>query len=253
MEFLTSPTQKFDLPKRIARLGELATNLWWSWHPEAAHLFGRLDYDLWERLGHNPIRLLNEVGRARLNQLSKDKEYLEQYDALFAAFDEYFSKTSWSQKTHKELKKPISYFSMEYGLHETLPIYSGGLGVLSGDHLKEASDLGLPFIAVGFMYAQGYFTQRITEDGWQEALNNPLNFEHLPVSLVTKNGKPVTVSFDFPDRKLTAQIWEVRVGRVPLYLLDSNVESNSDYDRLLTARLYWSDLDRRIMQEVLLG
>lgn len=253
MDFITSPSQKFDLPKRIARLGELATNLWWSWHPEASHVFGRLDYDLWERLGHNPIRLLNEVGRARLDQLAKDKEYLEQYDELFEKFDAYFSKESWSQKTHKDLQKPIAYFSMEYGLHETLPIYSGGLGVLSGDHLKEASDLGLPFIAVGFMYAQGYFSQRITEDGWQEAINNPLRFEHLPVSLVTKNNQPVIISFDFPDRKLYAQIWEVRVGRVPLYLLDSNVEGNNDYDRLLTARLYWSDLDRRVMQEILLG
>ncbi|NWF64304.1 MAG: alpha-glucan family phosphorylase [Chloroflexi bacterium] len=253
MNFLTSPSQKFELPKRIARLGELATNLWWSWHPEASHVFGRLDYDLWERLGHNPIRLLNEVGRARLNKMAKDKEYLEQYDTLFHKFDAYFSKETWSQKSHADLKNPIAYFSMEYGLHETLPIYSGGLGVLSGDHLKEASDLGLPFIAVGFMYAQGYFSQRITEDGWQEAVNNPLRFEHLPVSLVMKDGKPVTVSFDFPDRKLTAQIWEVRVGRVPLYLLDSNVEGNSDYDRLLTARLYWSDLDRRVMQEILLG
>ncbi|MCE7861346.1 MAG: alpha-glucan family phosphorylase [Chloroflexi bacterium CFX2] len=253
MEFLTSPTQQFDLPKRIVRLGELATNLWWTWHPEASHLFGRLDYDLWERLGHNPIRLLNEVGRARLNQVANDREYLEHYDELFKGFDAYFSKESWSQKNQKDLKKPVAYFSMEYGLHETLPIYSGGLGVLSGDHLKEASDLRLPFIAVGFMYAQGYFSQRITEDGWQEAVNNPLNVEHLPVSLVKKNGKPVTTSFDLPDRRLTAQIWEVRVGRVPLYLLDSNVEGNDDYDRLLTARLYWSDLDRRVMQEVLLG
>ncbi|MCB0118007.1 MAG: alpha-glucan family phosphorylase [Anaerolineales bacterium] len=254
MEFLTTPTQKFDLPKRIERLGELATNLWWSWHPEASRLFGRLDYDLWERLGHNPIRLLNEIERARLDQSAKDKEYLELYDDLFKRFDDYFkSKKTWSQKTHSELKNPVAYFSMEYGLHETLPIYSGGLGVLSGDHLKEASDLGLPFVAVGFMYAQGYFSQRISEDGWQEAVNNPLTFEHLPVALVTKDGKPVTISFDFPDRKLTAQIWEVRVGRIPLYLLDSNVEGNNDYDRLLTARLYWSDLDRRIMQEVLLG
>lgn len=253
MEFLTSPSQKFDLPKRIARLGELATNLWWSWHPEAARLFGRLDYDLWERLGHNPIRLLNEVGRARLNQAAKDKEYLEYYDELFKKFDAYFSSGTWSQKTHPELKNPIAYFSMEYGLHETLPIYSGGLGVLSGDHLKEASDLGLPFIAVGFMYAQGYFSQRISEDGWQESLNNPLTFEHLPVSLVKRDGEPVTIDISFPDRSITAQIWEVRVGRVPLYLLDSNVEGNSDYDRLLTARLYWSDLDRRIMQEILLG
>lgn len=253
MEFLTSPSQKFDLPKRIARLGELATNLWWTWQPEATRLFGRLDYDLWERLGHNPIRLLNEIGSTRLAQSAKDKSYLKLYDAVFEKFDDYFKKETWSQAAHPDLKNPIAYFSMEYGLHETLPIYSGGLGVLSGDHLKESSDLGLPFIAVGFMYAQGYFSQRISEDGWQEALNNPLTFEHLPVSLVKRDGKPVTVHINLPDRAIHAQIWEVRVGRVPLYLLDSNVEGNADYDRLLTARLYWSDLDRRIMQEMLLG
>ena len=143
---------------------------------------------------------------------------------------------------------------MEFGLHETLPIYSGGLGVLAGDHLKEASDLGLPLTAVGFMYGQGYFSQRISEDGWQEALNNPLVFEDLPVLLVIeKTGNRVTIEVEFPDRNVTLQIWEVRVGRVPLYLLDSNVEGNSEIDRLLTARLYWSDLDRRVMQEVLLG
>jgi starch phosphorylase len=253
MKFITSPSQTFDLPKRIARLGELATNLWWTWHPEAARLFGRLDYDLWERLAHNPIRLLNEIERGRLKQAAKDKDYLALYDEVFGHFDEYFNKETWWQAAHPELKNPIAYFSMEYGLHETLPIYSGGLGVLSGDHLKEASDLGLPFVAVGFMYAQGYFSQRISEDGWQEALNNFLTFEHLPVALVMQDGEPLTIEFDFPDRTIKAQIWEVRVGRVPLYLLDSNVEGNSDYDRLLTARLYWSDLDRRIMQEVLLG
>ncbi len=253
MEFLAIPSQQFDLPKRISRLGELAANLWWSWNPDAARLFAQLDHDLWERLGHNPIRLLNEVNRDRLKQAAKDKDYLENYDRLFAAFDDYFKKDAWSQKTHPQLINPVAYFSMEYGLHETLPIYSGGLGVLSGDHLKEASDLWLPFVAVGFMYAQGYFNQRISEDGWQEALNNPLTFEHLPVSLVMKDGAPLTLDFDFPDRKLSAQIWEARVGRVPLYLLDSNVEANNEYDRLLTARLYWSDLDRRVMQEILLG
>lgn len=253
MEFLTSPSQTFDLPKRIVRLAELATNLWWTWHPEAARVFGRLDYDLWERLGHNPIRLLNEIDKEKLNQLANDKEYLSLYDSLFETFDSYFKKETWSHKTHPQLKNPIAYFSMEFGLHETLPIYSGGLGVLAGDHLKEASDLGLPLIGIGFMYAQGYFTQRISEDGWQEALNHPLSFNHLPVALVKKNNKPVTIQFNFPDRTIHAQIWEVRVGRIPLYLLDSNVEINNEYDRLLTARLYWSDLDRRIMQEILLG
>jgi starch phosphorylase len=253
MNFLTTPSQKFNLPKRIARLAELATNLWWSWHPEAARLFGRLDYDLWERLAHNPIRLLNEIERARVRNAAKDRDYLALYNEVFDSFDAYFEKETWSQKAHPELKNPIAYFSMEYGLHETLPIYSGGLGVLAGDHLKEASDLGLPLVGVGFMYAQGYFSQRIGEDGWQEALNKFLTFEHLPAAVVIRDGKPLTIEINLPDRDIHAQIWEVRVGRVPLYLLDSNVEGNSDYDRLLTGRLYWSDLDRRIVQEMLLG
>jgi starch phosphorylase len=254
MDFKTTPSQKFDLPRRIARLGELAFNLWWTWQPESAHIFGKLDYDLWERLGHNPIRLLREVNRKRLSRFSKDRDYLALYDEYFKKFDEYFARSSWTQKEHPEFNGyPVAYFSMEFGLHETLPIYSGGLGVLAGDHLKESSDLGLPLVGVGLMYAQGYFSQRISEDGWQEAVNNPLTFEHLPVSLVTKDDKPVTVQIEFPDRNVVVQIWEARVGRVPLYLLDSNVEVNSEFDRLLTARLYWSDLDRRVMQEVLLG
>jgi starch phosphorylase len=230
--------------------------LWWTWHPEAARLFGRLDYDLWERLGHNPIRLLREIARTRLNQAAGDKDYLVLYDDVFATFDSYFSDSNtWTHRTHPEFdSRPIAYFSMEFGLHETLPIYSGGLGVLAGDHLKEASDLGLPLTGVGFMYAQGYFSQRISEDGWQEALNNPLSLDDLPVlPVIGKDGKRVTLEVELTDRKITVQIWEARVGRVPLYLLDSNVEGNSEMDRLLTARLYWSDLDRRVMQEVLLG
>jgi starch phosphorylase len=254
MDFLANPDPKFDLPKSLARLGELAYNLWWTWQPEAARLFGRLDYDLWERLGHNPIRLLREIGRARLKAAARDRDYLALYDALFKHYDAYMTGETWSQQFHPQFKgRPVAYFSMEFGLHETLPIYSGGLGVLAGDHLKEASDLGLSLIGVGFMYAQGYFSQRISEDGWQEALNNPLTFDHLPVTRVMHDSRPVLVDFQFPDRTVHLQAWEVRVGRVPLYLLDSGVEENSEYDRLLTARLYWSDLDRRIMQEALLG
>src|ERR1051325_200376 len=246
----------FNLPKRLSRLSELAYNLWWTWQPEAARVFGRLDYDLWERIGHNPIRLLREIERPRLSQASRDPEYRALYDRVFADFDAYMNQTdTWTSRTHPELAAhPIAYFSMEFGLHETLPIYSGGLGVLAGDHLKEASDLGLPLTAIGFMYAQGYFTQRISEDGWQEALNNPLLFEDLPVlPVLGKYKQRVTLDVEFPDRKIALQIWEARVGRIPLYLLDSNVEGNSDNDRLVTARLCWSDLDRRIMQEVLLG
>ena len=252
--FRTQPPS-FDLPKKLARLGDLAYNLWWTWQPEAGRLYAKLDRAMWERLNHNPIRMLHEIKRTRLNEVLKDKEYMDSYKRVFADFDAYMAdQETWTYQTQPKLaSNPIAYFSMEFGLHETLPIYSGGLGVLAGDHLKEASDLGLPLTGIGFMYAQGYFSQRISEDGWQEALNNPLQFEELPVRLVEKDGKPVTVEVEFPDRKIAMQVWEVRVGRIPLYLLDSNVEGNSDFDRLLTARLYWSDLDRRIMQEVLLG
>ena len=254
--FKTKLPKTFDLPKRIERLGELAYNLWWTWQPEAARLFGKLDYELWERLGHNPIRLLHEIGRARLNQAVKDKEYLKLYNGVFESFDAYVSDAkTWTRKTHPEFDShPIAYFSMEFGLHETLPIYSGGLGVLAGDHLKEASDLGLPLTGVGFMYAQGYFSQRIAEDGWQEALNNILDFSALPaLPVLDHKGKRLTVEVEFPDRNVTLGLWEIRVGRVPLYLLDSHIDPNSDTDKNLTARLYWSDLDRRVMQELLLG
>jgi starch phosphorylase len=143
---------------------------------------------------------------------------------------------------------------MEFGLHETLPIYSGGLGVLAGDHLKEASDLGLPLIGVGLMYAQGYFSQRITEDGWQESLNNMLDFNNLPaLPVLDDNGERLSVDVEFPDRTVVLGLWEIRVGRIPLYLLDSNLDPNADFDKQLTARLYWSDLDRRVMQELVLG
>jgi len=244
------------LPKRLARLSELAYNLWWTWQPEAARLIGRLDFDLWERLGHNPIRMLREVGRPRLNQAAKDKAYLAAYDRVFADFDAYMNQAdTWTNRNHPELAgRPVAYFSMEFGLHETLPIYSGGLGVLAGDHLKEASDLGLPIRGIGFMYAEGYFSQRITEDGWQEALNNMLDFNNLPaLQVCDEAGNRLTVEVEFPDRVVTLGLWEIRIGRIPLYLLDSNIEGNSDFDKQLTARLYWSDLDRRVMQELLLG
>ena len=255
-EFHTRIPNGFDLPRRIDRLGELAYNLWWTWQPNAQRLFSRIDNDLWERLSHNPILLLRQVERSAVNEVTQDNQYLALYDSTFAEFDAYLTQVdTWSDQTHPELlHNPIAYFSMEYGLHETLPIYSGGLGVLSGDHLKAASDLGLPLTAVGLMYAEGYFSQRISEDGWQEALNNLLDFSALPaLPVLNEDGSPVTISVEMPDRKVTLRLWEVRVGRVPLILMDSNVESNQEEDRILTARLYWSDLDRRIMQEIVLG
>jgi starch phosphorylase len=254
--FRTKLPPPFKLPERIKRLGDLAYNLWWTWHPEAGRAFGRLDYALWESLGHNPIRFLRALKLARLNQAARDPEYLAIYDGIFAKFDSYSGQSGlWAERAHPELtNRPIAYFSMEYGLHETLPIYSGGLGVLAGDHLKEASDLGLPLVGVGLMYAEGYFSQHITEDGWQESINRMLNFDDLPVlPVTTENGQRMTVEVEFPDRVVSVQIWEARVGRVPLYLLDSNLEANAPTDRSLTARLYWADLDHRVMQEMLLG
>jgi starch phosphorylase len=254
--FLTRTPNGFDLPRRIARLGELAYNLWWTWNPDATRLFARLDYDLWESLSHNPILLLRQVERSALNSAAQNQDYMAVYERVFADFDLYLSgKKTWAMSAHPELaQRPVAYFSMEYGLHETLPIYSGGLGVLAGDHLKEASDLGLPLVAVGFLYLQGYFTQHISEDGWQDAINNPININEHPFLPVTKeDGSRLTVTVEFPDRAVTLQLWEVRVGRVPLYLMDSNVEGNSEADRSLTARLYWSDLNFRVAQEVLLG
>lgn len=254
--FLTRIPNGFDLPRRIERLGELAYNLWWTWNPDAEHLFRYLDNELWERTGHNPIRLLRTIERAALNAAALRPAYLSLYDGVFQAFDAYLNAPqTWASRNFPDiLEQPIAYFSMEYGLHETLPIYSGGLGVLAGDHLKEASDLGLNLVGVGFLYAEGYFTQRISEDGWQESINQPLEVSDLPIlPILNEAGQPHTVSVEFPDHSVLLRLWELRVGRVPLYLLDSNLEANRPEDRLLTARLYWSDLERRIMQEMLLG
>jgi glycogen phosphorylase len=254
--FLTKIPNHFDLPRRINRLGELAYNLWWTWNPHAQRLFNRVDNALWERLNHNPLRFLRSIGRFEINAAAQDPVYLELYDRVFTSFDYYLKTTdTWTARTYKTRGKPtIAYFSMEFGLHEILPIYSGGLGVLAGDHLKQASDLGLSLVGAGLMYAEGYFTQRISEDGWQDSINNPLNFRELPVlQVLDKNGKILKITVNFPDRAVNASIWELRVGRVPLYLLDSNLDENTPNDRKLTTRLYWSDIDLRVAQEILLG
>jgi glycogen phosphorylase len=246
----------FSLPRRINRLGELAYNLWWSWNPDAQRLFSRIDRELWENVSHNPVRFLRQVERPKLNAVTNNRYYLEFYDRTFRNLDQYLSDTNtWFAQNYPELRnRPVAYFSMEFGLHECLPIYAGGLGVLSGDHTKEASDLGLPFVAVGLFYREGYFTQRITEDGWQEARYDQHNLEDLPViPVMTSEGKPVTISVELPGREVQARIWEIHVGRVPLYMLDTNIDENSPADRALTARLYSSDLDLKITQEILLG
>ena len=246
----------FSLPRRIERLGELAYNLWWTWNPDVQRLFKQIDSDLWEQTAHNPIIFLRKVERAKLNAVTHSSHFLDFYDHSIQAFDAYMGREdTWYKNNHGHtIKETIAYFSTEFGLHETLPIYAGGLGVLSGDHLKEASDLGLPLVAIGFLYTKGYFTQIISEDGWQEAHYVKLNFGDLPVlPLLNEQEKPFTISVGLAGRDVLIRIWKIQVGRVPLYLLDSDVEGNSLEDRQLTSRLYSSDLDLRISQEIILG
>jgi len=247
---------QFALPERINRLGDLAYNLWWTWQPDAQDLFQSIDPVLWQASAHNPVVFLRDLPPLLLQAASVDLNFTEHYDRVVSAFDAYLAPAeTWYGKAHADLvKKPIAYFSSEFGLHETVPIYAGGLGILAGDHLKEASDLGLPLVAVGFLYTHGYFFQHISEDGWQESRPVTLKFEEMPVRpLVNAEGQPLMVSIELPGRSLHAQVWEIRVGRVPLYLLDSNVDANTQTDRELTARLYSSDLELRISQEILLG
>jgi glycogen phosphorylase len=194
------------LPKRINKLGELAYNLWWTWKPEAQSLFQYIDSVLWESVYHNPIKLLRGVPRKALTALAKDKRFVEAYDRVMNDFAAYMTaptqRTTWYHKAHGSWRGSVAYFSFEFGLHEVLPMYAGGLGILAGDHLKEASDIGLPLVGVGFLYLQGYFRQRITEDGWQEAINEPLDFEQMPITQVCDdNGDPVTVNIDIAGRR----------------------------------------------------
>ena len=255
-QFKGQPTNHFDLPEKINRLGKLAYNLWWTWRPDAQRLYSWIDPYLWEETYHNPVKFLRTVRRENLNAVSHDREYMQYYDKVFEAFDAYMeAKDTWYLKNYSKLAdRRIAYFSTEFGLHETLPIYAGGLGVLSGDHAKEASDLGLPFTGVGFFYTQGYFTQHITDDGWQHASEVHIRFDDLPVMpVVDEEDVPLTVSVELPGRSVYARLWEVRVGRISLFLLDSNVDGNSESDRRLTARLYSSAPDLRISQEIILG
>ena len=255
-QFRGQPANNFDLPEKIARLGKLAYNLWWTWRPDAQRLYSWIDPYLWEETSQNPVLFLRKVRRTDVNAVIHDRNYMKHYKKVLREFDTYMeAKDTWYLEHHRDLKdRRIAYFSTEFGLHQTLPIYAGGLGVLSGDHAKEASDLGLPFVGIGFFYTRGYFTQHINDDGWQTADEVHVSFEDLPVlPVLDEDDAPMTVSVDLPGRTVLARFWEIRVGRVPLYLMDTNVEGNSENDRRLTARLYSSDLDLRISQEIILG
>ncbi len=244
------------LPKRIDRLDELAHNLWWSWHYQARDLFKALDYTLWVISGHNPVKQLRDINPDKLQAAAADPAFMALYDSVIAAFDADMSnQNTWFATEHTDiLTGPVSYFSMEFAIHNSIPIYAGGLGVLAGDICKEASDLGVPMVGVGFMYPQGYFRQRISADGWQEEMYRQLDFSETPITPVLSSQwgrKLAEVQLD--NRPVYIGAWQIQVGRTTIYLLDTNVEENTPQDRQLSARLYISDRELRIQQEIVLG
>ena len=244
-----------SIPPGLECLLELANNLAWVWDSDLMELFIRLDPDLWEQAQHNPVRLLGSIKQERLNNAARDEAYLAQVERGYEKFKKYREASScWFKKTYGEIfKTRIAYFSAEFGLTECVPNYSGGLGVLSGDHLKSASDLGLPLVGVGLLYQQGYFRQYLNADGFQQERYPENDFYTLPVELQKKDGKPLTISVELPGRSVAAQIWLVRVGRIPLYLLDTNIPQNPRQDQKITDQLYGGDREMRIQQEILLG
>lgn len=244
------------LPQRIHRLDELANNLWWSWHPEARELFRRLDYPMWRITGHNPVKQLREISPAKLEAAATDPRFLHLHDSVMAHFDaDMAARNSWfATKYPGLLSGPIAYFSAEYAIHNSLPIYAGGLGILAGDLCKEACDLGLPFVAVGFMYPQGYFHQHISADGRQDEIHRQLDFDETPVNpVLAPDGTRSLTQVQLDDKTLHIGVWQVRLGCVNLYLLDTNIEENEPQARQLSARLYASDREQRIQQEMVLG
>lgn len=256
MPFPTRRSELPLLPPRISRLSELAYNLWWSWTPEARRLFSSIDPELWEYVYHNPVKFLRWVELKHLERAASDKTFTDNYQAVMKAFDSYRKlDQTWFDQTHPGLTNhTIAYFSAEFGLHESLPIYSGGLGILSGDHCKAASDLGLPLVGVGFLYPQGYFRQLINGQGDQEALYEKLNFTNVAAQpAVDESGAQIVVHVDLPGRQVYATVWQIQVGRVPLFLLDTDVHPNAPEDRELAARLYGGDHGIRIAQEFVLG
>ncbi len=245
-----------QLPKRIEKLSEISNNLWWSWNTEFLRLFKMMDRDLWETCEKNPIKFLKLVSQDRLEELAKNNDFLKEYDKLAKQFDDYMtSKNTWFSNNYPDCKKDlIAYFSAEYGLDETIPIYSGGLGILSGDHLKSASDLGIPLVAVGLLYKNGYFHQKINGYGEQETEYNNIELSNLPISPVKdENGFELKIHVKFEKRNVYLKVWQINVGRIKLYLLDSDIEENIPEDREVTLRLYGGDQEMRIKQEIVLG
>ncbi len=244
-----------SLSDELAALERIAYNFWWCWEPDAIDLFRRMGEDLWKSTRHNPVEMLGILQQTTLEALKSDEGFMAHLKMVDEKLSEYLEEKTWFQKNaNGNSKMKVAYFSMEFGLHESLPIYSGGLGILAGDHLKSASDLGLPLVGVGLLYRQGYFRQYLNNEGWQQEFYPENDFYNLPLILERdENGMPLSFEMEFGPRKFQVHIWRVQVGRVPLYLLDTNLEENRPDDRLITSQLYFGDKEMRMIQEILLG
>ncbi len=243
------------LPERIKGLGELAYNLWWSWHPSAREMFRVLDLQAWRDSEHNPLRMLGSLSPEAIALVAEDREFLARYDGVMSEFEaEVGSGDGWFASHWGHPPAPLAYFSAEYGLHSSLRLYAGGLGILAGDHLKECSDLAAPVVGVGLIYSRGYVGQRIRENGWQDDVESPLDRTYDPVEPVCDDdGERITIRVPLFDPPLHVGVWKVRVGRGTLYLLDPDLASNQPWDRQIAHRLYVSDLEQRLRQEIVLG
>jgi len=249
--YLVIPT----LPKNLENLREIAYNLHWTWNPDSRELFRRLDRELWENTNHNPVMMLGKISQQRLYEVSNDDGFNAHLTRVYNKLNEYLSEKTWVQKNYKYSNEfNIIYFSAEFGLTECLQTYSGGLGVLAGDHLKASSDMGIPLVGVGLLYKEGYFQQYLNSDGWQLERYELNDFDNLPMKLVmNEKNKSLTLSVELADRKVFFQVWKIQVGRVPLYLLDTNTMLNSTEDRKITQTLYGGNVETRIQQEIILG
>ena len=261
LEIIELPNTKLltatpTLPFPLQALERLSWNYWWSWSADGAGVWRDLDAELWDECEHNPRCLLAKVSEYRLAEMATDPAYLERVRRLTERFDKYMAENSVLSTQHSALSSehPVAYFCAEYGVHNSLPVYSGGLGVLAGDHLKSASDLGLPLVAVGLLYHYGYFRQRLGLEGWQEEVYGETDPKQLPLHLVkADDGAPLEIEVSIRERTVLAQVWRADVGRVPLYLLDTNIGANAETDRWVTGHLYGGDRETRIVQEMLLG
>ncbi len=254
-EFLGTVRVLPNIPEKLAGLEDLAYNLFWAWNPRARQLFSKIHQDTWIAVDGSPVRFISRVGQADLDRAADNPEVVALYDSVMTQLNDYMAnRDSWFTREHKGREMSVAYFSAEFGLHESLPIYSGGLGILAGDHLKSASDIGIPLTGVGLLYREGYFIQRLDSQGHQIAEYRALDWSDLPIRpALDKRGNEVTVSVDLGSHKLLAKVWRVQVGRIPLFLLDSDVAGNTPEDRKLTARLYGGREETRIQQEILLG